>query len=275
MEKKQPEYVSCDIWGNLGEQLFQISATLNYAWKYGKIPIFQKKNQEYYYWNTLFSEKLNVIDIDEFEKINFTNIISSNDNFQELPFMHGNVMLNGIFQSYKYFSKRTLNKMIELIYSNEDYMYKAYDNYNEIKKYFGYIGDNDMVSMCIMRNNRSYIELINYRLDETYYHKAYEYCCNKANKKLNIVIFTDDVSWCSNNLKFDNVFYVTIPNLCINFILLSFFQHNIISNSLFGLYATYISSFEDKIIVCPKRWLNSCGTEQNNNDIYYKKTTIL
>ena len=77
MENK--EYVSCNICGGIGNQLFQIAVTLDYSLKYNKIPIFknvvdlynqhgfERKTQ----WNTLFNNKLNVVSEEEFKKINF------------------------------------------------------------------------------------------------------------------------------------------------------------------------------------------------------------
>ena len=73
------EYVSCNICGGIGNQLFQIAATLDYANKYNKTAIFKDVVQLYNQhgferktqWETLFSGKLNVLSDNEYNKIHF------------------------------------------------------------------------------------------------------------------------------------------------------------------------------------------------------------
>lgn len=271
-------YVSCIIQGGLGNQLFQIATVYDYAYKYNKVPIFknvenlynQSNHERKTFWKTLFSDKLNVIDIDVYDKINF-NIIDEKQNnvYTELPYIKGNVLLKGYFQAYKYISEKTRLKMIELIYSNEDYMYEAYKIYNIITSHFGINNDDDMISLHIRRGDYLLFDTYHTNLKLDYYEKAYNMSCELSNKKRNIVVFSDDIKWCKENLsdKYENIYFIDINNIQIEFILLSFFQNNIIANSTFSWFASFISSFKDKIIIAPKKWFEINGPREYN-DIY-------
>ena len=134
-------YVSCYIQGGLGNQLFQIASVYEYADMYKKTPIFANvdylPNQFNYerrtYWDTLFSGKLNVIDINEYNKIYFNNLYEQQGFvYNKLPYINDNVKIIGYFQAHRYISEKTRIKMIELIYSNDTYMYNAYNKYNSI-----------------------------------------------------------------------------------------------------------------------------------------------
>lgn len=277
------EYVSCVIQGGLGNQLFQIAAAYDYGFKYNKTPIFKNVDNLYNpfnherktFWKTLFSNKLNVVDDDEYNKIQFTHINEARNNiYNELPYAKGNVMLHGYFQSYKYISEKTRIKMIELIYSNEDYMYEAYDIYEKIKKIFGDVEDDDMISLHIRRGDYLLIDKFHTNLDKEYYDKSYDKSCSIGNKKRAVVVFSDDIEWCKSNIKYDKIYFIDINNVSVEFILLSLFQNNIIANSTFSWFASYISSFKDKIVIAPKKWFDVNGPQQFS-DIFTDKMIII
>lgn len=270
------EYVSCNICGGIGNQLFQIAVTLSYAKKYDKIPIFknvidlynqhglERKTQ----WSTLFNNTLNVVDEATFNSINF-NIYNEiiNNVYIEIPKMNGNILFNGYFQAWNYISDiKIKKKMQELIYSNSDLMYSAYNKYNEIKKYFGDEDDNSYVSMHVRRSDYLYIQNYHNVLDINYYKEAYNIVSVYGAK--NIIVFSDDIEWCKNNLKInDKMYFVDINNLCVELILMSFIKNNIIANSSYSWWCAYISNYNDKVVVAPKQWFGRDGP-RNWNNIY-------
>lgn len=164
-------------------------------------------------------------------------------------------------------------------------MYQSYNLYNSIKKYFTNVSniicnDDDIVSMHFRRTD--YIltpDNYHHILDLEYYTKAY----NIVNK-LNIVIFSDDIEWCKNNINNNTfsindkiyLYFVDINIAEIEFILLSMIKHNIISNSTFSLMASYISYYDTpKKIVAPKQWLTQKQEEKYPNiyQIYHNDIT--
>jgi hypothetical protein len=108
-----------------------------------------------------------------------------------------------------------------------------------------------------------------------------------ANKK-NVVIFSDDIEWCINNFNvyankegLYNVYFISDKifkenelyiKTDIEFILMSMFKNNIIANSYFSLWASFISYYKTKIIIAPKRWY-SCDGYKEYDEVYHKYIT--
>lgn len=264
-------YITININKGLGHQLFKIATVYSYAIENNKSLIFLNDINNKTYWGSLFSNKLNILDKKEFDNIEFIKekelkpyIYSE---FQEYT-TQKNILLDGDFLSFKYFdNNNTKNFLRHLIYSCDDYMYKAYDIYNSIKKYFNNCSDNDIVSMHFRKN-------IDNALDINYYIKALEKIDDNVN---NIVVFSDNIEWCKKNISSDifnkkYIYIVDIDNDEIEFILLSFIKHNIISNSTYSLMASYISYYDTaKTIIAPKKWLSNI----NVTEIYHKDITYI
>ena len=160
--------VSVYINGGLGNQLFQLATAFSYSIKSNKKLIFKYSDdlpnlynlKRKSYWNTLFSNKLNVIKNDDFSKIKFLTFYEKNNyKYNIIPLTESNLILHGYFQSFKYFdNENTKNFLRHLVYSCDDYMYATYNLYNSIKSYFTEITNNnceddDIVSMHFRRTD--------------------------------------------------------------------------------------------------------------------------
>jgi len=101
-------YVTTNIIGGLGNQLFQIFATLNYALNCNKQAVFSNQKiltcpgstTRYSYWDTFLKNIAHLT----------TNSISTifipyneENNIIPIPCNNANIRLVGYFQSYKYF----------------------------------------------------------------------------------------------------------------------------------------------------------------------------
>lgn len=93
--------------GGLGNQLFIIAAGYAYAKKHGKKLIIVPDNWNAGQGNHVLSYKDTIFRNFEYGSFPFTrNVIPVHErrfNYDELPFVHGNVSLHGYFQSLKYF----------------------------------------------------------------------------------------------------------------------------------------------------------------------------
>lgn len=234
-------YITININGTIGEQLFQISNLLSIKYKkkdVNKVKIILNKNDN----NKLNNMFNNVFKFYEYNEYGFVNI----DNIGEI----GDASINNVaIKNYKkVFDDDIKNKILDIAYNNEDMMYEAYYKYRDILKYFGDdTTDDDMISLDYQCCNEEY----------------YKTALNTIDKK-NIVIFGNIGNDNDNNKKLfeaHNCYYIDdIIDKCdtcnnmddgVRLILMSMFKHNIISSSLESLWASYISYYENKIVIAP------------------------
>ena len=225
-------YVSIILSQNFDKQLFQLAALHYYALQYHKkITIATQPN---------FVKESKMIDEVTIE--DYREIRDNQESFSIIPYSM-NIMLCGNFINFKKLSEDTLGFLRNIVYSNEDYMYAAYDEYNKIKAYFDTTDDNDMASIYY-----------NADCNASYYKKA-AIIMNKKNYVL-FMPFTPDKSVCKQITNdSEKVYIYWNDNIYIRFILLTFFKHNIIQSydSYFSIWAAYISSYDsvkDLVIPC-------------------------
>jgi hypothetical protein len=294
-------YTTIDIKGGLGNQLFQIAYIIYFlrlskrnrikrklVFKYEEdIKTKPLEIQKTTYWNTLFKGLFKILNVNDFQtlplNIEYSEI--EQHKYNEPPYTaKTNILFKGNFQTFKHIDESLRDKMIGIVYSNEDIMYSAYYKYRDILDYFGSnTKDDDMVSLHIRRGDYLSLSNYNYNLEMSYYKDA----MHIANKK-NVVIFSDDIDWCIDNFNkyvnrenIYNVYYISNKifkdnelNIKddIEFILMSMFKNNIIANSYFSLWASFISYYKSKIIIAPKRWYSFDGCKEYN-ELYHKYIT--
>jgi hypothetical protein len=294
-------YTSVDIKGGLGNQLFQI-AYIIYFLRLSKRQRIKRKLvfksyddsepntlelQRKTYWNTLFKGLFRTLNIKDFQSIalNIEYNEIEQHKYNEPPYnTKNNILFTGNYQTFKYIDENLRDKMIEIVYSNEDIMYSAYYKYRDILDHFGSnTKDDDMVSLHIRRGDYLSLSNYNYNLEMSYYKDA----MNIANKK-NIVVFSDDIEWCIENfdkyVNRDNIYNIYYVSSLIfkenelnikddiEFILMSMFKNNIIANSYFSLWASFISYYKSKIVIAPKRWYSFDGCKEYD-ELFHKYIT--
>ena len=291
-------YTSIEISTGLGNILFKIAyiiyfLRLSKKQKIKRRLVFNRKENANNisitpYWSTIFKGLFRVIATDEYNNIAFTNYHNELENKHkhiEPPYKaKEHILLKGDYQTFKHIDDTLREKMINIVYSNEDIMYPAYYKYRDILNYFGNnTKDDDMVSLHIRRTDYLLLSNYNYNLEMSYYKEAMQI----ANKK-NIVIFSDDIEWCNSNFNdyvnregVYKVYYISDKIFCeeelmrrteIEFILMSMFKNNIIANSYFSLWASFISYYKNKVIIAPKRWY-SCDGCKEYDELYHKYIT--
>ena len=302
-------YTTVDISGGLGSHLFQLAFAIYFLrlskkQKIKRRLVFKEEtSSETSYLNTIFKGLFRFIPEDDYNKIGFNSYHSldatqqapqashrtSTHKYIEPPYKaREHIVLKGRYNTFKYIGEALREKMINIVYSNEDIMYSAYYKYRDILNYFGdNTKDDDMVSLHIRRGDYLSLENYNYNLPMSYYRDALRI----VNKK-NVVIFSDDIEWCINNFndyanRDDeyNIYYVSSKifsdeELALGatsiasteFVLMSMFKHNIIANSYFSLWASFISYYKTKIVVAPKRWY-SCDGCKEYDELYHKYIT--
>lgn len=95
-----------------------------------------------------------------------------------------------------------------------------------------------------------------------YYQKALDI----INEYDNVVIFSDDITWCRENLKFKNMIFVDDLTDVENLWLMSTCDHNIIANSSFSWWGAWLNTNNDKKVICPVKWFGD-QTNLDSRDI--------
>ena len=274
--------ITCNLVGGLGNQLFQIFTTLSYAIKSKEKFIFLNSETvgtgitkvRNTYWNNLLY-KLKPFLTNDFSKFViirekefiFNDIISEiyNNKITNI-----NTCLYGYFQSYKYFQTN-----FEIIYRLLDIKKQK----ETVVKSSGISDFKNTVSMHFRIGDYKLLPNVYPILTYEYYEKTFEYIINfyKVIKKqnqhicdLNVLFFCEDEDLEDVNIiieklkqKFPHNSFSRAPNTLKDWeqmLLMSCCQHNIIANSSFSWWGSYLNSNPDKIVCYPEVWF------LNNND---------
>ena len=270
--------ITCNLMGGLGNQIFQIFATISYAIK--------SRNQFKFlnvdtlgagsttirntFWKSFF-RRLQPFLIDNIPQP--IHVIREKDfTFNELPIddmVERDCLIFGYFQSYKYFHEhyKILCRIIELEKMKEELIRKL--NLNE-----------EYLARCVSMHFR----IGDYKKIQHFYPLAtYEYYKNslnfikqKSSEKYNIIYFCenddiDDVMLTINKLEneFTEYKFIRGDNTLEDWeqmIFMSCCHHNIIANSSFSWWAAYFNTQVDKIVCYPSVWFGEIANH-NTKDL--------
>jgi hypothetical protein len=149
--------------------------------------------------------------------------------------------LYGYFQNEKYF----LDSKDEII---ECFKFKI----DIADKASTYIKDfNDSVSVHVRRGD--YVNQPDHHPVQSvdYYYKALEIVGSKK-----VFIFSDDIEWCRENIKIEgfDLNFMDISNPYISMYLMSRCENNIIANSSFSWWSSWLNQNPNKKVIGPKLW---------------------
>ena len=260
--------ITCNLMGGLGNQLFQIFATISYAIKSSNKFHFLSTHKlggglttiRYTFWET-FLNNLKPFLIDEMP-LNIEVVRENGFPYNDIPahiMVNKNVMIYGYFQSYKYFQEHFsliyrligLEKMKNALLSKLDLEKEQLEN--TISMHFR-IGDYKKI--------QDYHPLATY----SYYENALMHIKSTTNveKKCNVLFFCEevdieDVTEKINKLKvvFPEYTFSRRANTLEDWeqmLFMSCCRHNIIANSSFSWWGAYFNSHQDKIVCYPSVW---------------------
>ncbi len=236
--------VSTRRFGRLGNELFQYAAVIAYAEKHGlEFSIPRKTNDPI--WNPVHMPGLfNVNWVEGREDILLNEVWNSQQHYQEIPFNEEwrdkQIVLNGYWQSYKYFDF-CRDKVISLF------------NYPwELKK-----------GVCSIHVRRGDYLLYptKHPVVTIEYLKA-AVMTMLENKGINrFRFFSDDIPWCMGaGLQLNHIFrsleieYSTGRTETEDLIEMSCCEHSIISNSTMSWWAAELNRNEKKVIIAPSKF---------------------
>lgn len=240
------------LQGGLGNQLFQ--------WAYGKALSIQHNIDLFLdisYYSNQGTDTKRSYELHKFPKIQRRNkidnkpIINIIDNFKYSIIDYNNnysYYLNGYWQSEKYFISHRETILHELQPPNEKYLYLS-----------SLISDNAL-SLHIRRTD--YLTSNGYHpvQDKSYYDNAIDI----VGEYSELLIFSDDIQWCKNNLKYKNIKYIENQDNVDDLWLMSLCKNNIIANSSFSWWGAWINNNPNKKVVAPINWFGDKSIDTTN-----------
>jgi hypothetical protein len=125
----------------------------------------------------------------------------------------------------------------------------------------------EFVSIHVRRTDYLTLSDIHLNLGATYYEEAIS---NFSKEKSTFLIFSDDVEFIQKEPLFQNLvnkYIVTNQDDEYCFWLMSACHHNIIANSSYSWWASYINSNPNKLVICPSKWFGPNGPVYKIHDI--------
>lgn len=279
---QQEKEITAHLMGGLGNLLF-IAATCFALSKKYKVKLRFYCHPEL--WRDAKRRGMQYYKIFKKFDIDCTNNRKSGITFREPYFFYDSITLDrknhnfiyGYFQSYKYFDayKTEFIKMLYNPYESEvdsqltQYLLEQVAATNDesdsppSKK----IQEVEFVSIHIRRTDYLALSDIHLNLDTSYYEEAISHFSTENNIFL---IFSDDVEFIQKEPLFKKLrhkYIITNQDDEYCFWLMSACHHNIIANSSYSWWASYINSNPNKLVICPSKWFGPKGPVYKMRDI--------
>lgn len=250
--------ITTKLNGGLGNKMFQIAVAYAIALNNNDVCAFNLDDKVVNQGNIARMYDSNILKkVDELPSSwfpeNFYN--EKGLNFNVIPYKN-NMILHGYFQSDKYFLN-CKNKIINLFKDKKtiDYVKSLFNNDELVNS----------VSLHVRRGD--YLKFQFHQcINLDYYDKAIAYMDEKCLIE-HILVLSDDIQWCKENLKDDRMIFIEGYQDYIDLYIMSLCNHNIIANSSFSWWGSYLNENENKIICANLYW----DSDKEIKDIYYDK----
>jgi len=252
--------IICKLLGGLGNQMFQYSIGRYLSLKYNtplKLDVKELLFRGNSTSNRYYEYELKIFENIEAEIVEY----NSGTRIKE-PYYHfypkmmtlninGDIYLDGYWQSYKYFEdiKDILNK--DFIFQNKVPNSIVLEEIKNTNSVMIHVRRTDYL-------NNDYHGVI----DLDYIEKSVS-IIEKSISSPKYFVFSDDINWCKNNIKLNNVIFMEnqqdiLPYCKGEFDLQLMIQckHYIICNSSFSWWSAWLNNNENKIVISPKKWFN-------------------
>lgn len=284
-------YITASLMGGLGNQLFQIFATIahaiqtknNYIFIYSELLTVGKTRNTY--WKTLLDKLLMYTTINlEFELTNkdvdeFPIHRENGFKYTPLPiFENRNTKLFGYFQSYKYF-KDQFEHICDMI----DLRKKQEEIKREYSMFVGSSTEKHVISMHFRVGDYKYIQgyhpimpyeyycnalshiLISHKENDKPLEYQVNYFCQKEDNQYVLDIVT------KMRIKYPAIEFLKVDDTIDDWkqmLIMSCSHDNIIANSSFSWWAAYFNETSNKVVCYPNIWFGPDATDHNVGDLF-------
>jgi hypothetical protein len=269
---QEEKEITAHLMGGLGNMLFIVATCFALSKKYKvKLRFYCNPNV----WRDVKRRMIQCYKMFEKFDIDCVNNRKSGITFREPYFFYDSITLDrrnhsciyGYFQSYKYFDayKSEFINMLHNPYKNviRDDLEKYSSKHRAVQEL-------EFVSIHVRRTDYLALSDIHLNLGTTYYEEAISIF---SKEKSIFLIFSDDVEFIQKEPLFQdlaNKYIVTNQDDEYCFWLMSACHHNIIANSSYSWWASYINSNPNKLVICPSKWFGSNGPVYKIHDIIPK-----
>lgn len=261
-------FITCQIYGQLGNQLFQIATTLAYSWDYQAIPLFPGLHNPS--WNIAYNRKKLFSHLDSSlppRPIShfFKETIWCSS--ERIPFKK-DLLVDGYFQSWKHFHHHR-EKILETFSPPQDILNVLH------RKYGGVLTQPNTVGIHVRtQSKRTHDAGIHPFWGMPYYEMALDL----FPKDSLFIICSDRINWCKKHFSSlpRNFLYAEGNDGISDLFLLSLCKHNILCNSSYSWWAAYFNQNKGAKIVFPKDWKEE-PLESNPpcHDFFLKEWTLI
>jgi hypothetical protein len=244
--------IYCNLKGGLGNMLFQIAAAKSIAIDNNTDCSFPNLESHLHYLNsdTTYNPILNhggeyrsFLSKLQITTTTTKNVVRYPFNYIQSQSFDSDVIIDGFFQSEKYFIH---NRQVIL-----DFIKPTSEILDIINDKYGDIVNGKTTSIHIRRGD--YVKHPNHHPVQSleYYNKGMGLLKDKTET---FVVFSDDIEWCKNNLKGNDIIYINNEKDYIELYLMSLCNNNIISNSSFSWWGAWLNKNNNKVVVGPNKW---------------------
>jgi hypothetical protein len=247
------------LQGGLGNQLFQWAYALNLSIEHKTtffIDISSYNNQIGITQRSFSLNKFKNLNLNIYDGQKINPLVTISDDFNYKNFLYYeflNYYLNGYWQSEKYFkaNEKTIKKELSI---NEDDKLKILSKYPQLEK--------NSISLHIRRTdyvNQQHnhpVQTIEYYKNALDFIGEYNY----------LLIFSDDINWCKENLQFSNMIFIENNDEITDMQIMSLCKNNIIANSSFSWWGAWLNNNPNKKVIAPTKWFGE-SLNLNTSDI--------
>jgi hypothetical protein len=250
--------ITCQSIGGLGNQLFQIATTLAVAWENQDSAIFDLDRHKAlsqghaanHYRSTIY-RNLTAQKLPPFE------FIFRERGFGYQPIVYrSNTILVGFFQSEKYFIKYRQD-LLDLFSPQSSII-------GELKSKYGSILERSNCAIHVRRGDYLNRTKYNPTCSIEYYQSAIEL----FDRDTKFLVFSDDIDWCKQTFNSPRFTFSENNTEDIDLYLMSMCQHQIIANSTFSWWGSWLNQNPFKKVVAPKNWFGCALQHLNTDDLY-------
>ena len=243
----------------LGNQMFQLAAGNHISKKYGKELLLNEAfdgavtNSNAYTRNESILRDYRIMKLPELASENFIEIEEDrNQEFTDFSICEKfeNVYLRGMCQCDRYF---TYDEVYELFGATEKEKEKYIEKYGDISDY-----------VCISVRRGDYVGNPAFVSPSP---RWYEHCYHKYFEGLKIIVASDDIEWCKQNITFNNPIYIENETPEDTIKIKSLCKNHIIPPSTFSWWSAYLS--KGKVVITDE-WFGPAFKRLNEENKYPK-----